>query len=58
MPLGRTTRFTFDDGVAVNVVEYTVTELVPAVSQWGLLVLALLTLIAGTILCRPRRIAA
>jgi hypothetical protein len=54
MPLGRTTRFTFDDGATVNVVEYTVTELVPAVSQWGLVVLALLTLIAGTILCRRR----
>jgi hypothetical protein len=31
---------------------------IPAVSAWGLVVLALLTLIAGTILCRPRRVAA
>jgi hypothetical protein len=54
MPLGRTTRFTFDDGVAVNVVEYTVTELIPAVSQWGLAILALLVLTVGTIMIRTR----
>lgn len=54
-PLGmdETTRFIFDDGTSVNVVQYTLRP-VPAASAWGLLVLALMITCAGTVVLRRR----
>ena len=56
LAVGETTTFVFDDGVAVNVVEYTVPEpiSIPAVSQWGALLLASLML-AGILVKFARR---
>ena len=56
MPIGETTTFTFDDGVAVNVVRYTLIDLgpIPAVSEWSLAILTLLTMTTGTLLFRKR----
>ncbi len=54
IPFDATTRFTFDDGVAVNVVEYTLAEPVPATSTWTLFAMTLLVLTAGTLVLRGR----
>ena len=54
IPFDATTRFTFDDGVAVNVVEYTLGEPVPATSTWTLFAMTLLVLTAGTLVLRGR----
>ena len=53
LALDETTRFIFDDGTSVNVVQYTLRP-VPAASAWGLLVLALMITCAGTVVLRRR----
>jgi len=55
IPLAETTRFTFDDGTAVNVVTYTyVAYGVPALSPRGVVVLTLLLVTAGTLILLRR----
>jgi len=55
IPVDQTTRFTFDDGVAVNVVSYTyLSQPIPALSGWGALVLTLLLVTAGTLILLRR----
>ncbi|UCE61266.1 MAG: hypothetical protein JSU63_05850 [Phycisphaerales bacterium] len=57
MPIGHTTTFTFDDGVRVQTVEYTLAAdpAVPTVSAWGVIILTLLIATTGTILS-PQRV--
>ena len=52
MPLNETTTFTITDGVATNVITYTLREPVPAVSTWGLATLTLLLLAAATLVIK------
>ena len=54
IPEGETTTFTFDDGEAINVVEYTygLPNDIPALSEWGMIVLTLLVAVAGTLVFR------
>jgi hypothetical protein len=47
--IGATTRFMFNDGVATNLVEYTLSDPVPTLSQTGLAVLGVGLLIAAVI---------
>lgn len=53
LPVGETVTFTFPDpdgpGLLQNVVEYTLIEPIPTVSTWGLIVLTLLLLTAGSL---------
>ncbi len=55
MTIAQTTKFTFNDGTAVNVVEFTLRSgPVPTVSHWGLAALTLLLLTAASVKLRQR----
>jgi len=55
IPLAETTRFTFNDGTAVNVVSYTyVSQRIPALSPWGVLMLTLLLVTTGALILLHR----
>ncbi len=56
--IGQTTTFTLNDGVATNVVEYTLVEPIPATSAWVLFEMTLLVLTAGTLVLRGHTIRA
>ena len=54
LTLGVTTTFTFNTARGNNVVQYTLGDPIPTVSEWGLVVMMLLVLAAGTLVLRRR----
>jgi hypothetical protein len=55
LPMDERTRFTFNDGVAINVVEYTfIPPPIPTVSEWGMVIMALLVITTASV-CFTRR---
>ena len=56
---GQPTRFIFDDGEVINYVEYNIVRgiagPIPTVTEWGLIVLAVLLVAVGTLVFTKRR---